>query len=453
MNQKHGLKKQYPSEYNLWRDIKKRASVSDDWKNNFPNFLNDIQQLGYQKGLNCIRIDDTLEFSKDNCQFVSRAELSRLVKNKYGSSISDKRKQTCLKRYGYEHPSQSPTIKQKVKNTCLKNYGVPYGVNKPDSLNKALKAKEELGLITLYDGKTYAQIHRENQTNKAYSTFIRQKNKWGLEYALSKAKWMSNLPSTVTIWLDNIGIVYQTEFCVGDEAGRANNYYADIYCPDHKLIIECDGLYWHSDAILDNKYHIKKRQQYTEYGYTPLFFREDELQHKIEIVKSIILARCGLLTNKCFARQTTLKTVGKQEARQFFEDNHLMGGVGQGGRSIGLFYNNNLLSCLRYKKKYDGWEIDRFCNRIGWSIVGGLSRLIKQLGDKTITSFVDLRYGNGHSLSKIGFELVSTYASFRWCDRKQTFHRYKFPRNTGYDKGLWKIWDCGQAKFIRPRLK
>jgi len=38
--------------------------------------------------------------------------------------IQDKRKQTCLKKYGVEHNSQSQQIKQKKLNTCMEKYGV-----------------------------------------------------------------------------------------------------------------------------------------------------------------------------------------------------------------------------------------------------------------------------------------------------------------------------------------
>ena len=33
-------------------------------------------------------------------------------------------KETCLKKYGFEHQSKNPKIKNKVKQTCLNKYGV-----------------------------------------------------------------------------------------------------------------------------------------------------------------------------------------------------------------------------------------------------------------------------------------------------------------------------------------
>ena len=44
----------------------------------------------------------------------------------------EKRKQTCLEKYGVESPMQSEEIKEKIKQTCLEKYGVenPYKLDK-----------------------------------------------------------------------------------------------------------------------------------------------------------------------------------------------------------------------------------------------------------------------------------------------------------------------------------
>ena len=50
---------------------------------------------------------------------------------------------------------------------------------------------------------------------------------------------------------------------------------------------------------------------------------------------------------------------------------------------------------------------------------------------------------------KIRFSKKSENLSFKWPDFKNTYHRLNFRGNTGYDKKLRKIWDCGQAKWIK----
>ena len=46
-------------------------------------------------------------------------------KNKV-NKIIEKRKQTCLEKYGVEYSSQSDLVKNKIKETCLKKYGVDH---------------------------------------------------------------------------------------------------------------------------------------------------------------------------------------------------------------------------------------------------------------------------------------------------------------------------------------
>jgi hypothetical protein len=53
--------------------------------------------------------------------------------NKYGvdhpsqnKEVMEKFKQTCLDKYGVEHPSQNKEVREKFKQTCLKNWGCEY---------------------------------------------------------------------------------------------------------------------------------------------------------------------------------------------------------------------------------------------------------------------------------------------------------------------------------------
>jgi hypothetical protein len=64
-------------------------------------------------------------------------------------------------------------------------------------------------------------------------------------------------------------------------------------------------------------------------------------------------------------------------------------------------------------------------------------------------TFIDLRYGDGDYLQSFGFKELSCHTSFQWTDGLDTFHRMKFKGNSGYEAGLFKIWDCGQRKMVK----
>ena len=111
-----------------------------------------------------------------------------------------------------------------------------------------------------------------------------------------------------------------------------------------------------------------------------------------------------------------------------------------------------LLCEVKRRKKGDDWEVSRFCNKIGVSVVGGFSKLLKHFVKKnnpiSTTTFIDMRYGVGCYLLDLGFKEISTHVSFKWTDCVNTYPRTRFLSNAGYEKGLVKIWDCGQKKFV-----
>jgi hypothetical protein len=122
------------------------------------------------------------------------------------------------------------------------------------------------------------------------------------------------------------------------------------------------------------------------------------------------------------------------------------------GDSIGLYFNNELLTCFQYKRTQNNhYELSRFSHKLGYNIVGGFSRLLKffetEIRPDTFTTFVDMRYGGGSYLTSFGFEKKSCEASFDWTNGQVRHNRSKFLSNIGYDYGFYKIWDCGQAKW------
>ena len=67
-----------------------------------------------------------------------------------------------------------------------------------------------------------------------------------------------------------------------------------------------------------------------------------------------------------------------------YDQYHLLGTTTVQSVSYGLFYNNELLSCMSFQKgRYTennkpAWTLTRFVTRSGYSIVGGASKLLKK---------------------------------------------------------------------------
>lgn len=403
-----------------------------------------------------------------------KKDLTRVSQEKYGvdnpfmaEEVKQKSKQTMLEKYGVEHPMQSSElvsrslktvrekygtdnvaqnheVKEKIKQTNLSRYGVENPMQNKDVVQKMIDTRIEQGDIYVYQGKRMSEL--ADDLGRPYSTLVMQIRTYGPEKALKmKNKNKSMLEQIMESYLKDIGVNYICQF-------RVENRIADFFLPDHNLIIECDGLYWHSEAVIKDKYyHKNKLELYNKHRYRALFFREDEIRDKFHIVKSIICNAIGQNERRIYARRCTAEELMSDDAAQFMEAYHLMGKGS--GRTFALIYKDEIVSALRIRKSHkpNFHEISRYCCVPHTTIVGGFSKLLKFAHNTmffpAILTFIDRRYGVGDYLPKLGFNMMGDSPSFKWTDGEKSFHRMSFPGNSGYSKGMVKLWDCGQARF------
>ena len=356
--------------------------------------------------------------------------------------VREKVKATNLEKYGHEYACQNEEVKEKIRETNIEKYGVPVVTQAESVKQKIRDTSIKNGHIKIVNGKTMKEMSEE--IGKAYTTFTAQLRTHGLEVALSNQTSGTDIENIMKNLLDKNNIEYSKNLTI-------NKRKTDFVIPSIKTVIECDGLYWHSDDILEKQYHHKKRTDYLKAGYKSLFFRQDEIFDKLDIIESIILNKCQR-SKRVYARKCQIVELSSSESSKFFKENHLMG-AGK-GITYGLCINNEIFSCIRIKKtKNNDYEVSRFCHNKGYNVIGGFSKLLKHVErnikmDKLVT-FIDLRYGNGKYLPSLGFKLIGSYLSFKWTNSRETIYRMKFPGNSGYKQGFAKIWDCGQAKYIK----
>ena len=408
--------------------------------------------------------------SCNKCKFKKREETSLLkygvknsaqtgavrekIKEKNAERLKSKEykenmKKIMLSRYGVEHSMQNADIRNKCKETWLNKYGVDHPMKNDDfrknSLKKAYSTRLKSGSIKLIDGKSCPEWAKSIGYSRSH--FKRMVNEFGFEKAISMEKNKTGIELLIIEILNSHNLNYDFQFKVCKRVAdfRVNN-----------LLIECDGLYWHSDAMQkDSNYHIKKKKIYSENGYKSLFFRADEIQNKANIVESIIKNKLGLNALKYNARDTVFKEISNKECYEFCEKYHLMGGF-NGSRSFCLMNNNDIVSIFQVKElkiATGRYDLSRYCTLPNTSISGGFTKLLsnfeKLCKPNYLQTFIDLRYGSGEYLKNFEFNLASCYPSFKWTDGIKTYGRMTFPGNSGYDNGLFRIYDCGQAKYVK----
>lgn len=238
-------------------------------------------------------------------------------------------------------------------------------------------------------------------------------------------------------------------------------YEVDIMIPELSLGIEFNGCWFHSSFNIDKNYHQNKTNSFARNNIQLIHIWENDWETKRDIVKSIIASKLGK-SKRLYARKCDIREVGKHDADEFFDATHLKG-HGKSGINYGLYYNSELVMCMRFARhtKY-GWELLRMSSKLNTTVVGGMSRIlkhfIKQHNPKSIMSYVDRDISNGKSYYAVGFDLLTvTEPSYWYVDSKyQTHCRQKFQSHkTGvneeqYTKNLKlnRIHNSGNLKMI-----
>lgn len=255
-------------------------------------------------------------------------------------------------------------------------------------------------------------------------------------------------------------------------------YELDIWCPEHKLAIEVNGLYWHSEKHKTPEYHYTKALEVKKAKAQLIQFWEHELNEKSDICKSIIKSHLGL-SDRWYARQLTIERLTPAAARKFFDRNHLQG-YAQASVTYGLFNRTECLAAMsfgrpRFNKNYE-WEIVRFANSLNTTVVGGASRLFTHFKrtnkPKSVISYADLRISQGQVYKTLGFDfshvskpnwmlhngnkIVTRYQTQK--HKLQTFlkDRYK-PKLTARANlaaaGWCRVYDAGNLVFTMTCVK
>lgn len=191
--------------------------------------------------------------------------------------------------------------------------------------------------------------------------------------------------------------------------------------------------------------------------------------------KAQVLNRLGSLAGqnrRIHGRKTKALTLNKNQADLFLEDNHIQGPA-LARHKFGLSYNDELVAVATFsgtrlmKHKSEGYrsaELIRFATKPGYTVTGGLSKLIKHFASvvKTndIMSYADRDWSMGKGYESAGFTFDSLIPpSEIWLDastNKRYFH-HRLPKacDNAEDLGdvrahlrFVKIFNTGNLKYI-----
>ena len=262
-------------------------------------------------------------------------------------------------------------------------------------------------------------------------------------------------------------------------------YDVDIYCPDIKLAIEANGVYWHRESAGKDKwYHSNKTAMCNEQGVRLIHIYDTEWYTKNDVCVSRILNACGgLRPLRIAGRQCTVGSIPSKDAREFLEMHHIQGSCYGATICVGLHHNEQLVAVMTFGKSRfteHQYELLRFACKINTVVNGGASKLfcwfVQQYNPETVVSYSDRRWSVDISrsvYSQLSFSCVGTTPpNYRYVHilgdtsvlhNRQQFQKHKLPnllpiydadlsewdnmKINGYDR----IWDCGNTKWVWTR--
>lgn len=214
-------------------------------------------------------------------------------------------------------------------------------------------------------------------------------------------------------------------------------YELDIYIPEKRVAIEFNGTYWHNDENKPINYHFEKSQKCEKKGIRLIHIWEYEWENERQrpILKNIIKSALGVNENRIYARKLDIEVRPSKDMKEFFNKNNIQG-FRAGKFSICLVDKNTREVYMAYqmghcyfgKGKYE-WEVIRGATKLGYTVVGGASKIWKYFIDnynpKSCVYYVDYNYFNGNSITYLGLKYITTQSSFKnfWVETGEVRNR------------------------------
>jgi hypothetical protein len=374
--------------------------------------------------------------------------------------LIEKVKKTNLDKYGVEHYSKTEEYIKKTKDSHLDKYGVDH-IRKSDIYRYNFKIVNDSNYIKYIENGVSlfkcdcSKNHEFEINSRIYSDRKR--------YKLPLCTICNPIGDSKSIKEKELYKYIQSIYSGKIIQSYRDGLEIDVYLPDLNLGFEFNGLYWHSNNFKENNYHINKTKYFSERGIRIIHIWEDDWSNSISILESQIKNWLGLITNKLFARKCQVKEIKDSKlATKFLEENHIQGKVSS-NLKLGLYYDEELVSLMtfdhyegRNKMNLNEWNINRFCNKLNYSIIGGASKLfkffLKNYDVSRVISYSDRDWSLGGLYKKLGFKNISEgNIDYKYISEGIRVHKSRFRRSkTGISESelkLLKVYDCGKVKW------
>lgn len=238
----------------------------------------------------------------------------------------------------------------------------------------------------------------------------------------------------LTEFIQSIGVDVEIEYKVG-------TLKYDIFVPSHNLLIEYNGLKWHSEQYSKER-DTKKYNNAISNRYNYLMIFEDEWKYNREKIKLLLYDKF---------KKFEIKEISISKCQ--FNDTKL---------TYEAVYENKVIAHISFHKLLnDDWIIDDLRYRASSAFNRLINEFISEYSPKSIIVFSDNRLSDGSIYGNIGFEFKEELPpDYYWIKGQRRFNKQDLCKN-GENKlseieesqlresqKYRKIWDLGEKKWI-----
>jgi hypothetical protein len=429
-------------------------SLSDDKKNEYRNLYKEkfrqsnIKKYGIDTPYNS-QIPEIIEKRKNN--YKEKTGYNHWMKN---PEVKEKLANTMIKKYGVRNSFQCPEIREKFENTMLEKYGNknPYSV--PEIYEKMVKSSKNSKFYQwdennkiLYQGYVNKLLDDLKNNNENFENIATEWNCPIFEYKINEKQHLYR----PDLYLKNEKFIFEVKSIYTLFYDLENNFnkFISVVSDNFTLILTIydknkQYMFIFMPYINFNDFKIIK-EKFSNYEL--MFFWQNDLFNKTELIKSMIKNKLNFKMNRLFARKLEVDFNPKYEdVKNFLNENHLQGFT-KYQKSIALTLNNKIFAAMTFSKgrvmfkNNSDWEINRFAVLKDYSIPGAASRLlsnfIKKYNINKIISYSDILISNGSLYEKLGFQKINKiYKGYFYFKDCEVFNRFKFTKSNLVKKGF-----------------
>ena len=219
----------------------------------------------------------------------------------------------------------------------------------------------------------------------------------------------------------------------------------DIYLPEHRIAIECNGDYWHSMSVRnDRMYHYRAWEACMEKGIRLVQIYQTDWEGRKSVWKRFL--EDMLLSERdktyLYARNLNVRKIDisnksdRGAVKEFFMEHHIQGAPCRMEHVYGLYNEAGEVFCMMCfipkqftstETRHGCYELNRFAVKHGYSVCGGASKLLtafeREVHPESIVSYSDCDLFTGDVYAKLGFVRDGYSTHYFWTTGRKAIGR------------------------------